>query len=1422
MRRFLVLLGLFFIVAARALAAEPLEVVDLGTLNGEANGRVRAFGLNEQRQVTGYGFLENGVNLAFLFANGTIQNLGSHLSATGGSGLGPFSSAFDINESGVVVGSACCFYVSVNPVRATRWQNGVWTLLPSTGLYSEARGINDFGQMVGVQNVPEDGFPNGRMLGALWEGANPAIALPGIAAASGSGYASEANAINDPGQIVGTCSVGNSITVRHACRWGVGGSGPTDLGTLGGTTSEGQDLDAAGRVVGWSQLAPAPGQQSGPMRAFVWNGAMQELSLPDGATSSRAYGINESGDVVGTAWTPGGGSDLQGERATLWRNGQAIDLNDLLPAGSPWRLVRALDIADNGDIVGVGTLNGVLRERGFLLSTGPGFTLTVSAETPQPQGVRSRDPIRFLLDAQAGDRVAATLTVTATFRTDLLIVDPDSISAGGVLGDGEITWTLHATSGTTPPLEFEATVNDFIPETILFIPMSASAHAEFDDGAPADAADGVTLTFLKSGLTVFGEAVSPRGDHALPEDEVRFVMQAGAPEPTDEIVVEATVPAGTTLVASSITQGGAYQKGSTRVRWRFTDLAQTPVLEFRVRVDPAKKLPKDLEKIESVVEARGDFDGVPETTSTTLGLDLVRPTTVRGVVRDIVFAYPKKNGVDTKGLPGVEVRLRDGAGTVVDEMVSESGGKFSVDAGKPGHYTLEASMLGDVYAPATDTIDVGGRRIRAEHEIDLEAENQARLDGIPIPADPKKGLAPVDVYVPVTLVRQASDLMLRTRHYDVTYLFLVPIDIGPLLGDLARYEMDEAFAVLDAAIDLDFINPNGTRAHFQGLYEGAGDKDGWNAVIRLCGFLVQLEKRVNEAAQLADAIGKAVALAVTTHFISNVLPKQTDRWKTLLGGRTQPPLEGSTAMIEKAIKTGKIGSMAFGVGLALPNVLEAFGIGGQDKAAWIEALAKGARYGVDLIARRYLPGALREDLTFEEIFNLLRIGTLIAVLELYVDGPPGDGDRGTQGELDGLAELLALGVYAGSTAHAMTLLDTIDAEVTERTLQVKGFFAAVLGDISIIRGAEGVLGISTAFLKQPPSASNPFAAFTKFFKDEAVAAGGNIKKWSAYVVPIQYTLVIGTLVNELIVRATDVIRLHAAAFSATELGTKVRAADLPGITLPPPSTPPEETRAAKFKPPKVPKGPPTAEVQTYVAMLNRVLDAVGDKDAHAYGAARLELLAAHDALFAAFDPLCDRAALAFPGLAEPGRTNVLSFVEARNGVAQAVAAAYSFLETWVEFPSDTKLASPTKTALKLLRTRVGDAAGFFGPAGAALAGLTLPGGLVVRAADQVADRATVLSGAPFALSVVVANPGDGPTEGAEAELIVGDTLELASAATQPVEDLEPGDAVVLTWNLHALPASSGGFFGGAQVVVRRGGVIVATGNELVAEFDPQF
>ncbi len=100
---------------------------------------------------------------------------------------------------------------------------------------------------------------------------------------------------------------------------------------------------------------------------------MQDLGTLPGGTQSSAYGINDSGQVVG--WSNSSSSSTLGQ-AFLYSGRQMIDLNTLIPADSGWTLRQAQAINSTGQIVAYGDKEGVGRRA---------LLLTPSSATPEEQ-----------------------------------------------------------------------------------------------------------------------------------------------------------------------------------------------------------------------------------------------------------------------------------------------------------------------------------------------------------------------------------------------------------------------------------------------------------------------------------------------------------------------------------------------------------------------------------------------------------------------------------------------------------------------------------------------------------------------------------------------------------------------------------------------------------------------------------------------------------------------------------------------------------------------------------------------------------------------------------------------------------------------------------------------------------------------------
>jgi probable HAF family extracellular repeat protein len=263
------------------------------------------------------------------------------------------SVAYSINATGQIVGG------SVFNNHALIWDGrpGIHDLgrLPG-GSGGDALAVNASGQVTGIANTPK-GFR-----AFLWDrlhGMRNLGVLPGWADAKAS---CGAGGINDLGEVVGGCT--NDLE-QTAFVWEPN-RGMRNLGTLPGwTTSEAAGINNRGEIVG--SAADADGKRY----PYFYSPAtgMQALTPPDNR-EGEGDALNNRGQVVG-AYNVGGGA----QRAFVWDRIQGMrDLSSLIPAASGWVLIRARNINDKGQIIGQGMHGNQLHA----------FLLTPLPSTPQP------------------------------------------------------------------------------------------------------------------------------------------------------------------------------------------------------------------------------------------------------------------------------------------------------------------------------------------------------------------------------------------------------------------------------------------------------------------------------------------------------------------------------------------------------------------------------------------------------------------------------------------------------------------------------------------------------------------------------------------------------------------------------------------------------------------------------------------------------------------------------------------------------------------------------------------------------------------------------------------------------------------------------------------------------------------------------
>jgi probable HAF family extracellular repeat protein len=316
--------------------ASPNKMYDLGTLPGGTSSVATA--INDLGQVTGYSQGPGGQH-AFLYSGGVMSDLGTL--------GGELSGGLGINNKGEVTGAST---TGEGDGHAFLYSGGTMhdlgTLDGAEGAFSVGYGINNKGDVVGLSSTGGH-----QQLAFLYTGGSMqqlAVLFPGAGA-----NASQANGINDNGDIVGTALVGFG---RHAVVW----SGGTvhDLGTLGFryNNSSGNAINASGQVAG-IYLDDAANE-----RAFFYDGAKSIDIGTLGGDYAAAYGINDAGQVFGY-------STLSGSpymHAFLWTPGWGMKDLGTLGGANAW----GLDVNNSGWGVGQSMTAGNDDEHAFLVRPG--------------------------------------------------------------------------------------------------------------------------------------------------------------------------------------------------------------------------------------------------------------------------------------------------------------------------------------------------------------------------------------------------------------------------------------------------------------------------------------------------------------------------------------------------------------------------------------------------------------------------------------------------------------------------------------------------------------------------------------------------------------------------------------------------------------------------------------------------------------------------------------------------------------------------------------------------------------------------------------------------------------------------------------------------------------------------------------------
>jgi probable HAF family extracellular repeat protein len=361
---------------AHAMGRFPHYVVeDLGTLGGPYSF---TYNLNDAGEVSGGSAtasqngdptqaVNNAPQTAFVWAHGKLHNLGT---LGGPDSAGAAANLFHLaaidseTASYSRNGEDVCGFGTNRQCLAALWKDGhlhAMRPLPG-GNNTYALDMNDRGQVAGFSDTDvydldcaaarTAGF---RFQSAIWE---PNGGIRELAPLKGDTVAF-AFGINNNGEIAGASGSCANTTpppypgAPHAVLWKSDGSA-IYLGSFGGPVSIASAINERGDVSGTSLDADRSPQ------AFLWTPETRklvQLALPAGfvaAVNPCCKTINDSREIVGFMFN----ADFSVQHAFLWKAGTMVDLNELIPNGSPWLLQGAFGINDSGQIAGQGLIHG--------------------------------------------------------------------------------------------------------------------------------------------------------------------------------------------------------------------------------------------------------------------------------------------------------------------------------------------------------------------------------------------------------------------------------------------------------------------------------------------------------------------------------------------------------------------------------------------------------------------------------------------------------------------------------------------------------------------------------------------------------------------------------------------------------------------------------------------------------------------------------------------------------------------------------------------------------------------------------------------------------------------------------------------------------------------------------------------------------
>jgi probable HAF family extracellular repeat protein len=268
------------------------------------------------------------------------------------------------------------------------------------------------------------------------------------------GSNSEGRAVNSSGQVTGLAyTAGNAV---HAFLYSQGQM--TDLGTLGGSYSEGDGINAAGEVTGYSLM-----MGDNDLHAFLYTPArgMVDLNtlLPDGSewVLEDGHGINNAGQITGYGINPNGKT-----HAFLYSEGVVTDLGDFGGCCSV-----GFGINTSGQVTGYSYLAGDTGPHAFLYSQGQMTDLgTIGGSSSNGQAINDSGQVTGFATT-AGNFATHVFLYSGGQMTDLGTLGGNLAFGLGINASGQVTGFSYTSTGNLHAFLYSATTGMVDLNTLL-------------------------------------------------------------------------------------------------------------------------------------------------------------------------------------------------------------------------------------------------------------------------------------------------------------------------------------------------------------------------------------------------------------------------------------------------------------------------------------------------------------------------------------------------------------------------------------------------------------------------------------------------------------------------------------------------------------------------------------------------------------------------------------------------------------------------------------------------------------------------------------------------------------------------------------------------------------------------------------------